>query len=113
MSAGKAKGPKFEQAIAELEAIIERIESGDCGLEECLTQYEKGVKLLGHCQSVLQTVQKRIAELTTDAQGRLQVAGESDDESGGDADDDAGDEADAEGEVDGDLDDESSTSDNE
>ncbi|MCX5661351.1 MAG: exodeoxyribonuclease VII small subunit [Planctomycetota bacterium] len=113
MSAGKAKGPKFEQAISELEAIIERIESGDCGLEECITQYEKGVKLLGHCQGVLQAVQQRIAELTTDAEGKLRVKdGEAAPGGPGASGEDAA-ESDGEGEVDAALEDETSSPDNE
>jgi exodeoxyribonuclease VII small subunit len=64
---------KFEDAISELESIIEQIESGRCGLEECIAQYERGMKLVGSCQSILGAVQQRIAELTADGSGKLQV----------------------------------------
>jgi exodeoxyribonuclease VII small subunit len=64
---------KFEDAISELESIIEQIESGRCGLEECIAQYERGMKLVGSCQSILGAVQQRIAELTAVGSGKLQV----------------------------------------
>lgn len=73
MSKSSDKPLKFEEAIAQLESIIDRIESGEIGLEDSIAQYERGMKLVARCQSVLATAQKRIAELTTDAAGKLQV----------------------------------------
>jgi exodeoxyribonuclease VII small subunit len=72
---------KFEDALEQVESIIEQIESGQVGLEESIAQYEQGMKLLSRCQTILSSAQKRIAELTTDSQGRLRAsdeAGESD-----------------------------------
>lgn len=62
---------KFEDALEQVESIIEQIESGQVGLEESIAQYEQGMKLLSRCQTILSSAQKRIAELTTDSQGRL------------------------------------------
>lgn len=88
----------YEQAIAEVERIIERIESGEAGLESTLDQYERAVKLIAHCREVLGRVEKRLSELTTNAEGRLVIEGELDEGEGGEtsAEDDA--EADAGGE---------------
>lgn len=98
MSKGKEKPMRFEDAVAQLEAIVERIESGQIGLEECIAEYERGMKLVGRCQEVLGAVQTRIAELTADAEGKLRLkagdaAGEGadvpdDDAREGDGDDD-------------------------
>lgn len=66
----------FEDAIAELEQLVEQIESGEVGLEEALAQYERGAALIQRCRSVLASAEKRIAELTADEQGRLTVPGE-------------------------------------
>ena len=66
-----AKPLRFEQAISQLESIIERIESGEIGLEESLDYYEKGTHLIRRCQDILDTTQQRIKELTADARGRL------------------------------------------
>ncbi len=55
---------KFEEAVAQLEEIIDQIESGDIGLEESIGQYEKGTKLIEHCQTILNRAQKRISQLS-------------------------------------------------
>ncbi len=67
---------KFEHAISELEQIIEQIESGEIGLEDSITQYEKGMKLISKCQTILNRAQTRIAELTVDRDEHLSVSSE-------------------------------------
>ena len=69
------KQPKFEEAIEQLESIIDRIESGEVGLEECISQYERGMKLIGRCQEILGKAQQRIVELTADSDGKLKPVG--------------------------------------
>jgi len=73
MAKGKKKPVRFEQALEDLEGLIEQIESGDVGLEESLAQYERGMKLIKQCREVLSKAEKKIAELTLDEQGRLDV----------------------------------------
>lgn len=63
--------PGFEQALEELEALIEKIESGQVGLEACLTHYERGMKLIARCQQVLGQAQQRIARLQVKEDGSL------------------------------------------
>ncbi len=53
----------FEQAVAELESIIDRIESGEIGLEESLKAYERGILLRDHCREILGRTEQRVAEL--------------------------------------------------
>lgn len=66
-----AKDKTFEQALTELENIVQRLEDGDLGLDEALQHYEEGVGLLKHCQQLLQTAEKKIEVLTgVDAEGR-------------------------------------------
>ena len=65
---------KFEDAIEQIEAVIERIESGEAGLEQSLAEYESATKLITRCQSILQSAQKRIVELTSNSQGQLHVS---------------------------------------
>lgn len=50
----------FEKQLAELEALVERLESGDLTLEESLAAYEQGVRLSRQCQQVLDKAQLRI-----------------------------------------------------
>lgn len=59
--------PSFEQAVDQLEDLIEQIESGEVGLEDALKRYEDGTKLIQRCRGILDTAEKKIAELTADA----------------------------------------------
>lgn len=54
----------FEKALGEIEAIIERIEAGEVGLEESLAQYERGVALVNHCRGKLDRAQQQVEDLT-------------------------------------------------
>ena len=60
--------PSFDEGIGQLEAILDQIESGEAPLEQCLKRYEQGVKLVKHCQSILDQAQRRIEELTPPAE---------------------------------------------
>jgi exodeoxyribonuclease VII small subunit len=61
----------FEQAQAELEQIVERLERGDVGLEELTSLWERGEELYRRCAAQLTDAQGRIEELARrlDAQG--------------------------------------------
>ncbi len=52
--------PDFEQALAELEALVTRLERGDLPLEEALKTFERGVELTRHCQGSLKAAQQRV-----------------------------------------------------
>lgn len=56
--------PSFEEALATLEGLIERIESSDVGLEEAIERYEEGAELVKRCRAILDRAQVRVAELT-------------------------------------------------
>jgi len=73
MSKSKAKTPKFEDAIEQLESIIDRIESGEAGLETAIAEYEKGMTLIKQCRQILDGAEKRIVKLTEDADGKLRA----------------------------------------
>lgn len=78
----------FEDAIEQLEALIEQIESGEIGLEESLKRYEQGSALIKRCQAILDQAQMKIAELTARPDGGLTIeGGENQGEPGEDADD--------------------------
>ncbi len=76
----------FEDAIEQLEELIEQIESGEIGLEESLKRYEQGSALIKRCRAILDGAQAKIAELTADADGGLSVDGENQGEVDEDAD---------------------------
>jgi len=64
--------PEFEQALAELEAVVERLERGDLPLEEALSVFERGVELTRHCQSALKAAQQRV-EILVKREDQVQV----------------------------------------
>ncbi|MBV8877975.1 MAG: exodeoxyribonuclease VII small subunit [Gammaproteobacteria bacterium] len=50
----------FENALAELESLVERLERGDVPLDEALRTFERGVALTRHCQACLQAAQQKV-----------------------------------------------------
>ena len=57
------KLPDFEKALAELEALVEQLESGDLSLDQSLRQFKRGVELTRHCQGVLEQAQQTVEQL--------------------------------------------------
>ena len=53
----------LEKALAELEQIVDQLESGDLPLEKSLKQFERGVRLSRECQSALKDAEQRVAIL--------------------------------------------------
>ena len=54
----------FEAALEELEALVERMETGDLSLEESLRAFERGVALTRDCQRALKDAELRVQALT-------------------------------------------------
>lgn len=59
-----ADGPTFEQALAELQVVLRKLEDGETGLEEALANYETGIGLLKRCYGQLRDAEQRILLLT-------------------------------------------------
>jgi exodeoxyribonuclease VII small subunit len=57
------KTPDFETALAELEALVERMEQGDLSLDESLKQFERGVQLTRSCQKALKDAEQKVQVL--------------------------------------------------
>ena len=53
----------FEQAIGELQQIVEAMESGELGFEESVRRYGRGQLLLQYCQGVLQHAESRVMQI--------------------------------------------------
>jgi len=53
----------FEQALASLTQLVEKLESGDLPLEESVAAFEQGVKLSRRCESLLDQAEQRIQVL--------------------------------------------------
>jgi exodeoxyribonuclease VII small subunit len=59
----KTKTPDFEQSLAELEALVAKLEQGDVPLEDALKTFERGVALTRQCQTALRTAQQKVEVL--------------------------------------------------
>ena len=53
----------FEKSVEQLDAIVERMESGELSLDESLKLFEKGVKLTRECQKTLADAENKIEQL--------------------------------------------------
>ena len=54
----------FEEALQELEIIIEKLESGEVPLEETITLYDRGSELKKHCELKLQYAEEKIQRIS-------------------------------------------------
>ena len=63
MSNNKEENLTFEQAIEELETIINRLEEGDVPLDETIKLYEKGSELKDFCEEKLRSAEVKIQKI--------------------------------------------------
>jgi exodeoxyribonuclease VII small subunit len=61
--------PSFEQALLQLEQIVQKLERGELPLEESLQLYEDGVRLSRLCHRKLEEAEGKIEMLVKDARG--------------------------------------------
>ena len=64
------KTMSFEQALKELETIVDRLEKGDVELEASILIYERGEALKTHCDGLLRKAEARVEKITLDAAGK-------------------------------------------
>ena len=62
----------FEQALGQLEQIVQKLEQGELPLEDSLRLYEEGVRLSRLCHGKLEEAQGKIELLLKDARGEAQ-----------------------------------------
>ncbi|HEX3497690.1 MAG TPA: exodeoxyribonuclease VII small subunit [Stellaceae bacterium] len=61
----------FEEALAELEQIVKRLEEGKGKLDEAITSYERGAQLKQHCERKLGEAQGRVDKIVRQSDGSL------------------------------------------
>jgi len=66
--AKKSKLPNLETSLAEISALIEKMEHGDLTLEQSLTQFERGITLIKHAQKILQEAEQKVQILVQNNQ---------------------------------------------
>jgi exodeoxyribonuclease VII small subunit len=61
----------FEDALAELEQIVKRLEEGKGKLDEAISSYERGAQLKQHCEAKLGEAQARVDKIVRGGDGTL------------------------------------------
>ena len=64
----KKSGLSFEQALSELEALVESLEKGELSLEQSLQSFERGVTLTRNCQQALKDAEQKVRILTGESE---------------------------------------------
>jgi exodeoxyribonuclease VII small subunit len=67
----------FEDALAELEQIVRRLEAGQVKLDEAIRCYERGARLRRHCEGKLDEAQQRVDRIVVGADGVITARPES------------------------------------
>jgi exodeoxyribonuclease VII small subunit len=65
----EAPTPSFEEALQQLEQIVQKLEKGELALEESLKLYEEGIRLSRLCHGKLEEAEGKIEMLIKDARG--------------------------------------------
>jgi exodeoxyribonuclease VII small subunit len=61
----------FEDALAELEQIVRRLEGGQVKLDEAILAYERGAQLKRHCENKLNEAQQRVDRIVVGPDGAI------------------------------------------
>ena len=69
--ARKKAAPDFEHSLAELQTLVERLESGELSLEDSLGAFEQGIRLTRDCQASLAQAEQKVQQLL-ERDGELQ-----------------------------------------
>ena len=64
------KTMSFEQALKELEGIVDRLEKGDVELEASILIYERGEALKAHCDGLLRKAEARVEKISFNPSGQ-------------------------------------------
>lgn len=72
MSDGNAEIARmsFEQALEELEKIVNGLEAGDVPLDKSIAEYERGEALRAHCQKLLASAEAKVEKIKQGADGK-------------------------------------------
>ena len=58
-----SKEKKFEENLADLEVIVQKLENGDVALEEAIAEFQKGMKLSKELQASLDKAEKTLVKV--------------------------------------------------
>ncbi len=69
MPMGAAKTFNLEKALADLEDLVDELESGELPLEKAMKKFEEGIKLTRGCQTALMEAEQKVEILLKSAGG--------------------------------------------
>ena len=61
----------FEEALEQLEDIVNKLEDGSINLEESIQEYTRGVHLKNHCETKLKEATLKVEQITIDKDGKF------------------------------------------
>ena len=62
----------FEEALAELEEIVNKIDTGQESLADAVASFEQGVALKKHCEKMLKEAKLKIEKITITAENKIE-----------------------------------------
>lgn len=68
----KQKTADFEHSLAQLEALVDKMEQGDLPLDAALQAFEEGVRLTRECQQILDQAEQKV-QMLIETQGELKT----------------------------------------
>ena len=77
-----ASEPRFEEALADLESVVRRLEQRELPLEESLADFERGMGLVKQLAQRLEAIERRVEVLLADDGGALVTKPLDDDDEG-------------------------------
>ena len=75
-----SKSINLEKALADLEDLVEELESGELPLEKAMKKFEEGIKLTRNCQAALKDAEQKVEILLKSAGGEKLEEFEADDD---------------------------------
>lgn len=60
----------FEEAMAELETVVSKLESSQVALDDSIKLYERGAELKKHCEEKLKAAEEKVAQITLGPDGK-------------------------------------------
>ena len=73
MEKNKISELSFEEAIKDLQKIVEELENGNVELEKSIELYERGAKLRMHCEDKLRVAEKKITEISLEKDAKVSL----------------------------------------
>jgi len=74
MTQPSVKTLSFEEAMSQLEKIVDALDSGDVSLEKSIDIYEQGAALQRHCEDKLKQAEMRVQKIVAGADGKAKAA---------------------------------------